>query len=250
MFLELMAQREQTRAVPWSGRTGDAYPPPVAQVEEHFFKQASRRCHWCAEWRYCPRVDDSLDNWFIREILVHERALMRYLLRCWYRRDEVHDLRQDIYVRVYEAAAKARPAMPKSFMFTTARHLMTDRLRRARVVSIDAVGDLDALNVLVDELSPERRLRARQELKQLTDAFDRLPDRCREVVWLRRVEELPQKEVALRMGIGEKTVEKQVAKGMRLIAEYFYGGGHAHGSRQRAAAGSAQGDGDGQQQAD
>jgi RNA polymerase sigma-70 factor (ECF subfamily) len=70
------------------------------------------------------------------------------------------------------------------------------------------------------------------------------------VVWLRRVEELPQKEVALRMGIGEKTVEKQVAKGMRLIAEYFYGGGHAHGSRQRAAAGSAQGDGDGQQQAD
>jgi len=195
-------------------------------------------------------VDDSLDNWFIREILVHERALMRYLLRSWYRRDEIHDLRQDIYVRVYEAAAKARPAMPKSFMFTTARHLMTDRLRRARVVSIDAVGDLDALNVLIDEVSPERRLSARQELKQLTEAFDRLPDRCREVVWLRRVEELPQKEVALRMGIGEKTVEKQVAKGMRLIAEYFYGGGHAHRSRERASADAEHGDGHGQQQAD
>ena len=66
---------------------------------------------------------------------------------------------------------------------------------------------------------------ARQELKRLTDAFDRLPDRCREVVWLRRVEELPQKEVAARLGIGEKTVEKQVAKGMRLIADYFHGGG-------------------------
>jgi RNA polymerase sigma-70 factor (ECF subfamily) len=196
-------------------------------------------------------VDDSLDNWFIREILVHERALMRYLLRSWYRRDEIHDLRQDIYVRVYEAAAKARPAMPKSFMFTTARHLMTDRLRRARVVSIDAVGDLDALNVLIDEISPERRLSARQELKQLTDAFDRLPDRCREVVWLRRVEELSQKEVALRMGIGEKTVEKQIAKGMRLIADYFYGGGHTqHGSRQHATVNAGHGDGDGQQQAD
>jgi RNA polymerase sigma-70 factor (ECF subfamily) len=41
------------------------------------------------------------------------------------------------------------------------------------------------------------------------------------VVWLRRVEELPQKEVAARLGIGEKTVEKQVAKGMRLIADHF-----------------------------
>ncbi|HXS03413.1 MAG TPA: sigma factor, partial [Rhodanobacter sp.] len=81
-------------------------------------------------------MDDSLNAWFCREILVHEGALMRYLLRCWFRREEIHDLRQEIYVRVYEAAAKARPAMPKSFMFTTARHLMTDRLRRARVVSI------------------------------------------------------------------------------------------------------------------
>ena len=195
-------------------------------------------------------MDDSLDDWFIREILVHERALMRYLLRCWHRHDEIHDLRQEIYVRVYEAAEKARPAMPKSFMFTTARHLMTDRLRRARVVSIDAVGDLGALNVLIDEISPEQRLNARQELRHLAAAFDRLPDRCREVVWLRRVEELPQKEVARRMGIGEKTVEKQVAKGMRLIAEYFYGSGHGRRAPRRAAADDGHGDGHGQQQAD
>lgn len=195
-------------------------------------------------------VNDSLDNWFVHEILVHERALMRYLLRSWYRRDEIHDLRQEVYVRIYEAAAKARPAMPKSFMFATARHLMTDRLRRGRVVSIDAVGDIDALNVLIDEVSPERRLGARQELKRLTEAFDRLPDRCREVVWLRRVEELPQKEVAMRMGIGEKTVEKQVAKGMRLIAEYFYGGGHARNARRGAVMDIKHGKGHGQQQAD
>ena len=169
-------------------------------------------------------VDTSLDDWFAREILVHEGALMRYLRRRWYQRDEIHDLRQDIYVRVYEAAAKARPTMPKSFMFTTARHLMTDRLRRARVVSIDAVGDIDALNVLVDDISPERRLGARQELQRLAEALDHLPPRCRQVMWLRRVEDLPQKAVAAHMGISEKTVEKQVAKGMRLMADHFYAG--------------------------
>lgn len=170
-------------------------------------------------------MDDSLDAWFAREILVHEAALMRYLTRLWSRRDEVPDLRQEIYVRIYEAAARSRPTSPKSFMFTTARHLMTDRLRRGRVVSIEAMGDPDAWNVLVDELSPEHRLDARQELRRLAAAFDRLPDRCRQVVWLRRVEELPQKEVAARLGIGEKTVEKQVAKGMRLIADHFNRGG-------------------------
>ncbi len=198
-------------------------------------------------------MDESLDAWFAREILVHEAALLRYLLRCWSRRDEVHDLRQDVYVRVYQAAARARPAMPKSFMFTTARHLMTDRLRRGRVVSIEAVGDLDTLNVLIDEASPERQLGARQELGRLAEAFDRLPDRCREVVWLRRVEDLPQKAVAARLGIGEKTVEKQLAKGVRLIAEYFYGGVHVRRTGCRNAAGkdsAGHGNGHGQQQAD
>jgi RNA polymerase sigma-70 factor (ECF subfamily) len=169
------------------------------------------------------RMDDTLDAWFIREILVHEAALMRLLQRTWRHRDDVHDLRQEVYVRVYEAAGKSRPTQPKAFLFTTARHLMTDRLRRSRVVAIDAVGDLDALNVLVDELSPERRLDGRQILKRLAEAFDRLPARCREVVWMRKVQELPQKAVAAQLQITEKTVEKQVAKGIRLLADHFYG---------------------------
>ena len=78
-------------------------------------------------------VDEPLKVWFAREILVHESALVRYLDRHWARRDEIHDLRQETYIRVYEAAAKARPVSPKSFLFTTARNLMADRVRRNRV---------------------------------------------------------------------------------------------------------------------
>ncbi len=168
-------------------------------------------------------MEPSLDAWFVGEILVHEAALMRYLRRHWRQRDEIHDLRQEIYARIYEAAAGQRPRLPKSFLFATARHMITDRMRRNRVVSIECVGDLDALNVLVDEVTPDRRLGARQMLQRLARAFDRLPKRCREVVWLRRVEELSQKEIAKRLGISEKTVENQIAKGSRLLADYFYG---------------------------
>lgn len=195
-------------------------------------------------------MNESLDAWFAREILAHEDALVLYLRRCWPQRDDIHDLRQEVYVRVYEAAGKARPAMAKSFLFATARHLMTDRLRRGRVVSIETVGDFESMNVLIDEVSPERRLGARQVLKRLAEAFDRLPDRCREVVWLRRVEELPQKEVAARLGITEKTVEKHVAKGVRLIAEHFYGGGQARDGRSQQAKDAEQEPGHGRQQTD
>jgi RNA polymerase sigma factor (sigma-70 family) len=167
-------------------------------------------------------MDEPLDTWFKREILAHEASLVRYLFRAWPNRQEVFDLRQDIYVRVYEAAAKARPQTPKYFLFATARHLITDRIRRKRIVSIDAVGDLDALNVLIEEISPEQRISAHEELRRLAEAIDRLPPRCREVVWLRRVDEVPQKDVASRLGITQKVVEKHVMKGMKLLAAALF----------------------------
>ena len=167
-------------------------------------------------------MDGDLDRWFIEHILVHEAALQRYLTRCWPHRDEVRDLRQELYTRIYQAAAKARPASPKSFLFSSARHLMADRARHARVVSIVPRGDFEPSHVLVDDVSPERWCGGRETLARLSDAFDRLPDRCREVVWLRRVEELSQKEVAMRLGISEKTVEKHIAKGMRLLADALH----------------------------
>ncbi|MGJ4802905.1 RNA polymerase sigma factor [Luteimonas sp. SDU82] len=169
-------------------------------------------------------MEDDLDDWFAREILVHEAALMRYLLRWWPHRDDAADLRQDVYVRVYEAAAVARPQHPKSLLFTSARNLMTDRWRRSRVVPLEALGEVDALHVLTDEVTPDRRLAAQRELRALVRAFDRLPAKRREVLWLRRVEELPVREIAERMGISPKTAENHLALATRAIADMVLGG--------------------------
>jgi RNA polymerase sigma factor (sigma-70 family) len=167
-------------------------------------------------------MDEDLDRWFIREIVAHEAALMRYLKRCWSDRTEIHDIRQECYIRVYEAAAKSRPVSPKSFLFQTARHLMVDHLRHRRVVSIESVEDLEALNVSVDELSPERRLSGLQELRHLSHAFDQLPAKCREVVWLRKVQGLSQREVGAKLQIAETTVEKHMARGMTILAKFLF----------------------------
>lgn len=168
-------------------------------------------------------MDDSLDTWFKREVVVHEEALTRYLRRSWSNPDDIVDLRQETYVRVYESARKHIPASARPFMFAIARHLMTDRIRKRRIVAIDSVGDLDALNVLVDDISPEQRTAAHQELRQLAQALDSLPAKCREVVWMRRVDELSQREVAARLGLSEKTVEKHIMKGMKRLTDAVFG---------------------------
>ena len=148
---------------------------------------------------------------------------MRYLTRIWPNRAELLDLRQDVYVRVFESAAQVRPALPKAFLFATARHLLTDRVRHNRIISIDSMQDFDVLNVLIDEVSPEQRVNAHQELRRLAKAFDQLTDRCRDVVWLRRVEGLSQRETAQRLGMQEGAVESQLSRGVQFLAQATFG---------------------------
>lgn len=156
----------------------------------------------------------------MEEILSHEQALSRYLSRAWAHHDEIGDLRQEIYLKVYEAARRARPDVSaKSFLFTTARNLMADRVRRAKVVSIQAMDEIVISELLIDELTPERKTAAHQEFGHLIAAFQAMPPRCQEVFWLRRVEHLSQRETSLKLGITEKAVESLMAKGVRLIAE-------------------------------
>jgi RNA polymerase sigma factor (sigma-70 family) len=169
-------------------------------------------------------MEESPETWFKREILPQEAALLRYLFRVWPKRDEIVDLRQEVYARVFESARASRPQMPRAFLFATARNLMADRVRRARVVSIEAVGDIDELNVLVEDITPEHHAIARQELKRLAWAFDNLPPKCREVMWLRRVQEMSQKEVAKHLRVRETTIEKHVSRAVRLLAQFMLAG--------------------------
>lgn len=166
-------------------------------------------------------MEDTLQGWFKREILIHEESLMRFLSRVWPRAGDWPDIRQEAYARVFESARQSRPKVPKAFLFATARHLMADRVRRERIVSIQALGDTEFLNVLVDDVSPERRVGSYQELVRLARAFDRLPPMCRKVVWMRRVRELSQREVAIRLGLEEKTVERHLSRGRCLLVDFM-----------------------------
>jgi RNA polymerase sigma-70 factor (ECF subfamily) len=160
----------------------------------------------------------SVDHWFVTEVLPLEQALMRFLRRNWRDHGEIADLRQEIYVRVYEAARRERPYPIKPFLFVTGRNLMIDRLRQRNVVKIETMDEIGWLDVSDAEPGPEQRVAARQELRRMQAALDELPPRCREVIVLRRVHGFSQREVAAKMGIKEETVENQVVKGMRILA--------------------------------
>lgn len=167
---------------------------------------------------------EDLDRWFAREILPLEPMLNRFLRRKWHDEGEIPDLRQEAYIRVYDAARRNRPLLAKPFLFLTVRNLMIDKLRQKNIVCIETMADFGWSNVSDDKPSPEQNTAARQELQLLQEALDDLPERCRQVVVLRKVEGLSQREAASRLGVTEDIVEHQLAKGLRLLARSLSGG--------------------------
>lgn len=166
-----------------------------------------------------------VESWFVREVLPLEAALMQYLQASYRRASDIADLRQDVYAAVIEAAHVQIPQRTKPFVFAIARNLMINRIRRDRVVPFETMADPDELGLAADEPAADRALMAREELSRLRAAIDQLPPRCREAVVLARVEELPGREIARRMGINETTVSHYIKNGMRTLADILYGDG-------------------------
>ena len=165
--------------------------------------------------------EETLEAWFAESVLPLEPSLTRMLRRHWRRQDDIADLRQEIYIRVYESAARdGLPEYTPAWVFRCARNHLINKARRAQIVPIDLIADLDELSdAPLEQRTPERIAAVHAELDLVEAAIEALPPRCREVMLLRTVEGLSQKEISARLGIVEGTVEKQVTLGVRALAE-------------------------------
>src|SRR3989337_952591 len=111
--------------------------------------------------------DVDLKGWFCREVLPLEPALPRFIRRNWRGEGDVPGLRQGVYERVLEGAARNLPLQPKAFVFTVARNHLINCAKRARIISFEVVADLESSTVAMDTMTPERHLSARDELRRV-----------------------------------------------------------------------------------
>lgn len=162
-------------------------------------------------------------EWFGCEVLPLEASLMQYLEHNWRNASDIADLRQEVYVRLYSAALKGIPERTRQFVFTTARNLLIDRVRHEQVIPIEAASDMEALDAAVDAPGPDRIVGARDELRRLQAALDRLTPRCRQAVILGRIEGLSKAEIAARMGIAEISVSQYLTEGIYALSDILYG---------------------------
>lgn len=158
-------------------------------------------------------------GWLAEHILPCEPALRDWLRRRLSLRQDVDDVIQETYAILAGMADVSHILQPKAYVYSVAHSVVLQQLRRAQVVSIEAVAEIDRVAIVGDEFSPERMASSRQELARIGALIESLPDKCRQAFVLRRVEGYSQREIAERMQISENTVEKHICKGIRVLMD-------------------------------
>jgi len=168
--------------------------------------------------------DDELNAWFVNEVLPLERSLTSYIRRNWRVPEDVLELRQDIYEHLLIGARRAVPINARTYVYTVARNHLINCTRRARIVPIDAVADLESVSPDMDMFEAERALTARDELRYVKQGIDKLPPKCREVILLQKIEGMTDREAAASLGISVETVRRQIKLGMKALFDHMAGG--------------------------
>lgn len=155
--------------------------------------------------------------WVGSSVVPHEGDLRARLRRLAVPEHEISDIVQDAYLKISKLDSVAHIENGRAYFFATARTMLLDRVRRERIVRIDSLTEADALTLADDDPGPERHVTARLELERVRTLIEALPDRCREIFQLRRIEGVPQREISRRLGVPEHTVEAQAVRGLKLI---------------------------------
>jgi len=160
-------------------------------------------------------------DWFLNQVFQHRRALHRYLGKLTSGAEDIEDLVQETYVRMYALPDFHLVESPRALLFRIAHNLAVERARRHKVQATDTVGDLEALSVFSEEAPPDEATDARRRFESFCVAVERLPPVCRRVFVLRKVHKLSHTEISEVLGLSESTIEKHVAKGLVRCREYL-----------------------------
>lgn len=157
-------------------------------------------------------------SWVAREIVPHEVRIRRWLARSRLSPEDIDEVMQEAYCRIAMLPSVDHIEQPLAYMFATVRNLLLRRLKRQQVVALETLSEIETWQDLATP-SPEEQAASRLSYERVMAIIARLPERCRKIVELRKIEGWSQKEIAAHLGITEKAVEKQVWTGVRAIRD-------------------------------
>lgn len=136
------------------------------------------------------------------------------------------DIVQEVFVKVWEKRAEIESLNLEAFLFRLVRNRCLDYIKHLKVVN----NRMQEINISskyeelyrIDFIGNEPYVLIEEELKtKIEKTIQSLPDRCREVFILSRMDGLKNKEIAEKLDINIKNIERHLSRAMQTFRKNF-----------------------------
>ena len=106
----------------------------------------------------------------------------------------------------------------KAYLFASVRNTSLNYLEKERRSKVIQLEDL-SVTILIDEICPESEMISKELKEAIGRAIDHLPERCKLIFSLAKIEQLKYKEIAQILDISVKTIDNQLTIAIKKIGE-------------------------------
>ncbi len=164
---------------------------------------------------------DSVTDAGLKAVFLAEQAmLLRLLTARLGNRADAEDALQDMWLKLDQVPGTDPVAQPAAYLYRMASNLAADRRIAAMRGGARDTAWLDVQPGAAEQPTIERALLARERLARVEGALAAMPERMSAALRLYRVEQLPQKQIAERLGMTVSGVEKLLRRAVREISAY------------------------------
>ena len=155
------------------------------------------------------------DAFFEQLCRAHEAQLLAYLTQMLGRVDLAREVAQDTFEQLHRLYRPEQVLFPRAMLFKVATNFALMHLRRRRVESAVVSGPAGMEEVPDQAAGPDRQVMAAQIAQRLAAVIEELSPPLRAVFVLAHVQGRPRKEIAARLGISERRVDKRMTRALR-----------------------------------
>lgn len=129
--------------------------------------------------------------------------------------DVANDLVQETFIKIWNKRDDIQMETVKSLLYTIARNLLMNHFSHEKVVQEHQKSA--QMSAASNTTSPQFQMEEAEFERKLNAAIDSLPDDCREVFLMNRIDKLKYAEIAERLNLSVKAIEKRMSKTLSLL---------------------------------
>ncbi|MEL6559491.1 MAG: RNA polymerase sigma-70 factor [Bacteroidota bacterium] len=128
------------------------------------------------------------------------------------------DIVQETFIKLWKNRENIRKETVKSLLYTIANNTVINHFNHLKVVRTHET-EVVATTSRSSELSPQYLLEEKEFEVKLNQIINMIPEGSREVFLMNRIEQLKYAEIAERLELSVKAVEKRMSKALLIIRE-------------------------------